>query len=425
MHLEENASAFIAPRASSCLADLSHTADVGQALMPFPADPIAAVLHPDPYPYYSDRAARMPIYRDEALRLWISSSAAAATGVLTSDRCRVRPATEPVPEALLGSPAAEIFHHLVRMNDDPGHCPVKQAVTRTLTSLVPTEIARQSRLWAGFLLAEGETAPDGTELADFMFRLPTYVIATLLGVPQDQLPQIALRIGDFVRCLAPSSDAQQIERGKAAAGNLLDLFRRQLMAQPASDTLLGSLARELSQSGSEPVELIVGNAIGFLSQAYDATAGLIGNTLVTLGRHPRVREQIAADAGLIRNAVEEVLRYDPPVQNTRRFVAESGLISGKEMQTGDAILVVLAAANRDPALNPHPEQFDLFRPDRRSVSFGSGIHACPGTALAITIAVAGIEKLLESGIDFKQLVETVTYRHSFNTRIPALGHNDS
>jgi cytochrome P450 len=275
------------------------------------------------------------------------------------------------------------------------------------------------------LLADRETAPDGARLADFMFRLPTYVIATLLGVSRDQLHQTALWVGDFVRCLAPSSDVQQIEEGKAAAGNLLDLFHSLLRAQPSGATLLASLARTLSQGGSEHVQIIVANAIGFLSQAYEATAGLIGNTLVTLGRHPRVREQIAADAGLIRNTVEEVLRYDPPVQNTRRFVAVSGLVAGKQMQTGDAILLVLAAANRDAALNPHPAQFDILRQDPRSVSFGSGIHACPGTALAVTIAASGIERLLESGIDFEQLVETVSYRHSFNTRIPVFRHNDS
>src|ERR1700704_2197965 len=105
---------------------------VEQAMMKFPADPIAAVTHPDPYPYYADLLARKPIYRDEALGLWIASSAAAVGAVLGSDRCRVRPPAEPVPNALLGSPAADIFRHLVRMNDGPGHCPVKRAVTRTL-----------------------------------------------------------------------------------------------------------------------------------------------------------------------------------------------------------------------------------------------------------------------------------------------------
>jgi cytochrome P450 len=392
-------------------------------MMKFPADPIAAVTHPDPYPYYADLLARKPIYRAEALGLWIASSTAAVGAVLGSNRCRVRPPAEPIPKALLGSPAADIFRHLVRMNDGPGHCAVKQAVTTTLLSLVPTETARQSRQWARFLFDDRVAASDGEALARFMFRLPIYVIATLLGISQEQLPQTALWIGDFVRCLAPASDAQQIEQGKMAAGHLLDLFRSLLRARPGGHSMLASLARVLSTDGQEDVDAIVANAIGFLSQAYEATAGLIGNTLVALATQHQMREQIAGDASLIRDAVEEVLRYDPAVQNTRRFVAESGLVAGEQMQTGDTILVVLAAANRDAALNPNPERFDIRRCDRRIVSFGSGVHACPGSALAINIAAAGVAELIESGSDFTQLGKSVRYRHSFNTRIPIFVDN--
>ena len=113
--------------------------------MQFPRDPLAAVTHPDPYPYYASLVAERPFYRDEALGLWVASSAAAVTAVLTSDLCRVRPPAEPVPRALLGSPAGDIFGHLVRMNDGPGHCPFKQAVSATLDSVDRTQAAEQSK----------------------------------------------------------------------------------------------------------------------------------------------------------------------------------------------------------------------------------------------------------------------------------------
>src|ERR1700736_469103 len=98
------------------------------AVDPWPADPIAAVTHPDPYPYYSKLAVDRPLYRDERLGLWVASSAAAVTAVLASDICRVRPPSEPVPKAIAGSPAGAIFGHLVRMTDGERHCPFKQAV---------------------------------------------------------------------------------------------------------------------------------------------------------------------------------------------------------------------------------------------------------------------------------------------------------
>jgi cytochrome P450 len=92
------------------------------------------------------------------------------------------------------------------------------------------------------------------------------------------------------------------------------------------------------------------------------------------------------------------------------------------MKAGDAILIILAAANRDPAANPDPERFDVFRNERRIFTFGVGAHACPGEALATTIAKAGVERLIASnincGIDFERLAEKMIYRASANARIP-------
>ena len=140
------------------------------------------------------------------------------------------------------------------------------------------------------------------------------------------------------------------------------------------------------------------NAIGFMTQAYEATAGLIGNTLLALAARPELSARIPTDAGLLDDVIREVLRHDPPVQNTRRFIAADGQIAGRRMAAGDTVLVVLAAANHDAAANPAPERFDVARAHRRTFTFGAGPHACPGEQLAITIARAGIEGLLARGL---------------------------
>lgn len=382
-----------------------------------PRDPIAAVTHRDPYPYYARLAAQKPLHRDEALGLWVASSAATVTAVLTSDLCRVRPPAEPVPKALLGSPAADIFRHLVRMNDGAGHCPFTQAVSATLDSVDRTQAAEQSKTSARILSDElGPTADPG-RLTDFAFRLPVYVLAGLLGVPQDRLRETAQWTDDFVRCLSPLSTPEQIEQSKTAAGQLLDVFRS-LLAGRGTGGLLGTLAAEAQRLGREDVDVIVANGIGFLSQSYEATAGLIGNTLLALMSQQRVREQVAGNSGLLRHAVQEVLRYDPPVQNTRRFLAGSGEIHGQQMKKGDTILVVLAAANRDPAANPDPRRFEMLRENRRIFAFGAGAHACPGEALAANIAEAGVRQLMEAGLRVEELARPTKYRASINARIP-------
>jgi cytochrome P450 len=383
----------------------------------FPRDPVAAVTHRDPYPYYAILAAEKPFYRDEALGSWVASSAAAVTAVLTSDLCRVRPPAEPVPRAILGSPAADIFRHLVRMNDGPGHCPFKQAISATLESIDRTEAAERSETSARVLSNELQPAGDPGRLADFALRLPVHVMAGLLGVAQDRLRETAQWTDDFVRCLSPLSTPEQIEQSKAAAGRLLDLFRS-LLAGRRTGGALGTLAAEARRLGRDDVDVIVANGIGFLSQSYEATAGLIGNTLVALMSQPRVREQVAGNPGLLRHAVQEVLRYDPPIQNTRRFLAGSGEIDGQQVKEGDAILVVLAAANRDPLANPDPQRFEVLRENRRTFTFGVGAHACPGETLAVGIAEAGVRQLLDSGLRVEELARPTRYRVSSNARVP-------
>jgi cytochrome P450 len=184
-----------------------------------------------------------------------------------------------------------------------------------------------------------------------------------------------------------------VERGAQAAAEL-----RRLIGGLTGDGAFSDLSRQAHRAGCEDADTIASNGAGFLLQTYEATAGLIGNTLLALARNPDLHH-----AGLDA-VIEDVLRFDPPVQNTRRFVAQSGLVAGCEMREGDAVLVVLAAASRDPTA-------PLF-------TFGAGRHACPGQALATTIARAGVEQALAAGIDPAPLAEGVSYRPSANVRIP-------
>ncbi len=392
--------------------------------MMWPGDPLAAVTHPNPYPYYADLVATRPLFRDEALGLWVASSADAVGAVLISDVCRVRPAAEPVPSALLGSPAADVFRYLVRMNDGRDHLAFKRAISGALASVDLLQVDSLSRTWARLLMEQMRPVDNPARLLDFAFDLPVYVVGSLLGLTRDTLQRVALWMGDFVHCLAPTSSPGQVERGKVAAGHLLATYHSHLAAQRTRPTnnLLGALAWQAARLQCEDADsVVVANGIGLLSQAYEATAGLIGNTLVALAFHRETLEQVRADPAALGDVVREVLRHDPPIQNTRRFVSGSAILAGRQMEAGERILVVLAAANRDPSANPDPDRFDRLRRNRKSFTFGVGAHACPSEALATTIARGGLEALLLAGIDPEELTGRVTYRPSLNARVPLLG----
>jgi cytochrome P450 len=307
------------------------------------------------------------------------------------------------------------------MDDSADHCPFKQAVSTTLAAVNMAEAIEQSNHWAAMLAARYIAEDAQEQLADFAFHLPVYVLGSLLGIPDAMLHQCALWIGDFVACLAPASSSEQLERGKQAAAQLRDAFGSLLNAQQSQSSagLLIALARAARQVGREDADSIIANGIGFLSQAYEATAGLIGNTLLALASRAEARSAAVAHPSYLDNAIQETLRYDPPIQNTRRFLAQDGIVAGQEMQAGATILLVLAAANRDPQANPAPAHFDLWRKNRRSFTFGLGAHACPGEALAPIIAKAGVEQLMAADI-WPHPRAAVVYRRSANARVSLL-----
>lgn len=381
-----------------------------------PASPVSAVTHPDPYPYYRDLVARSPLYRDDSLGLWVAASADAVTAVLTSPLGRVRPVAEPVPAALLGSPAADIFGRLVRMIDGPGHGIMKQAVTATIDSMSATGARAVAERWARTLAAEIDPWASPAQLDGFTVALSTHVIASLLGVPDQGLRDAERCVGRYVSAVSPAADVERLERGKEAARDLIDLVGSPVIASETG--LLSVLSREARRAGCEDTGAIAANAIGFMTQAYEATAGLIGNTLLALAGRPELAARIPTDSRRLDDVLREVLRHDPPVQNTRRFIAADGQVAGRRMAAGDTVLVVLAAANHDAAANREPERFDVARTHRRTFTFGVGFHACPGEVLAITIARAGIEGLLSRGLPLGSLSGAVTYRPSANVRVP-------
>ena len=381
-----------------------------------PTDPIAAVTHRDPYPYYADLVAARPVHRDEMLGLWIAGGAAAVTDVLSNPACLVRPPAEPVPGLLLGSAAGSIFCRLVRMNEGAHHSALKPAVS-AVTARIEASVGEHAGRWAAHLAEALAPASDPARVNEFAFSLSAHVLGSLLGVAPERLAHTAALVGDFARSIAPAATSEQLARGNAAAGELLGAFRALLDARGTASrmTLLGDLDRAGAGGGRADREDVVANGIGFLSQAYEATAGLIGNTLVTLGRHAS-RGGSPADLTAV---VREVVRFDSPVQNTRRFVARDALVAGQAMKAGDVVLVILAAANRDPMVNPEPATFDPHRPSRQAFTFGVGSHACPGEAVAVAIAEAGVRQLLTHGVQPERLARDVRYRPSANTRVPA------
>jgi cytochrome P450 len=340
----------------------------------------------------------------------VISSAAAVSAVLADPDCRVRPAAEPVPAGLVGTAAGEVFGDLVRMTDGQFHDRVKAVIVDALGQLSTDQVSALAGRRARACLA---SLPTESVLDELMFAVPAQVVAGLCGLEQGSDEQAARLIGQFVQCLpASASPAQQADAARAA-GQLQQLMGPLLRADTPG--LLGELVRAAARADWPKQAPLLANGIGFLSQTYDATAGLIGNSLLAL-----VREGVPA-AGQLAGFVREVARHDSPVHNTRRFSAGPMVVSDCSIEQGESLLLLLAAANRDPAVNLDPAEFRPGRPAPALFTFGAAGHGCPGESLAVGIATAVLDTILDAGwqpAEARSL--SVAYRPSGNIRVPLL-----
>jgi cytochrome P450 len=332
-----------------------------------PDNAIEAVRHPDPYPYYRRLREQQPLFFDPSLGLWVASSAAAVQAALAQDGLRVRPAHEPVPTALLGTAAAEVFALLVRMNDGPFHATHKPEV------IVAAEAVRLHQV--AELAADMAQALCQTKAPNELLRqLPVRVTASALGVPDDRLDDVTRWTEAFTRGIAAGASPSAIEQADEAAAALLDYWQ---------------------QRGYRPVQ--AAHRIGLAQQSLDATAGLLGNTVVLLLNRPELATHLMLSQASARELVAEVARWDAPIQNTRRFAARPLRLLDQRVEQGQGVLLVLASANRDEALNERPDEFDAHRHSRRSLTFGASAHACPADKLAIEIVAASARSISARG----------------------------
>ncbi|WP_216901042.1 cytochrome P450 [Nocardia alni] len=375
----------------------------------------------DPYPYYAELLAE-PLHRlDE--HVWLVTRYTDIVQLLRDPRMTQRDPRQPVADpAPLGSDGTP-FHGPFLVMDPPHHDTLRR---QTMHQFIPRILGLRphiERLVHGLLDARGQGPGVIDIVTDLAYPLPVGVICELLGVPASEEPVFHAFAERLTRGLDPEESLSEQEKAELAVtrGEWRDYLTPMIARRhrdPGDDLISGLLTEGDAETRMNAVEL--GATLGMLLIAgHETTVNLVTNGVLTLLRNPGVLGRLRADPDLAPAVVEEVLRYDPPVQMTGRHTTAPIQVAGQTIPAGDDIRLLLAAGNRDPRRFTDPARFDPDRPDNAHLGFGGGVHYCLGAALARMEAQAALSAVAARVRAPRLLADPPAYRPNMVLRGPA------
>jgi len=381
-------------------------------------NPMDPAFVADPYPTYHRLRAEDPVHHSP-LGFWVLTRYDDVIAALRDPRL-AKEAIAAFVAARFGAPVPALGVSMLD-RDPPDHTRLRSLVSKAFTPRVVEGLRpRVQQIVDGLLdRVHGAGAMDLVE--EFAYPIPVIVICEMLGVPVGDHERFKGWSLDIARgldsvLLPPDSD---VPRRSIASRNALAEYFRELIARrraaPRPDMLSSLIAAEEAGDKLSESELLA-TCILLLIAGHETTVNLIGNGTLALLRHPDQLRRLRDDPGLIGSAVEELLRFDGPVQRTARIPSEDVVVGGQRIPKGEMVMPFIGAADRDPAQFREPDRLDLGRTDNRHIAFGWGIHFCLGAPLARLEGQIAINTLVRRLPKLALATETPEFRQSLTLR---------
>jgi cytochrome P450 len=354
-------------------------------------DPLSSEFQRNPYPFYDDLRTEAPIFYWDEGQMWLFTRYDDISALLRDKRLgrtmdhillRERRQLAPIPET--EAPFHKLSQHSMFDKEPPDHTRLRSLVHKVFTPRRVESLRERIQSVTDNLL--DQIAGQGTMdiLEDFAIPLPVTVIAELLGVPEADRHRLRPWSRDIVAMYELDHTQEQARRAVQAAVEFSDYLRVLVSERRRNpqDDLISALVLVQEAGDQLSEDELISTCVLLLNAGHEATVNVIGNGMLALLKHPAQMGSLLDNPALVSTAVEEMMRYDTPLQLFRRWALEDVEYRGFAFKQGTEVALMFGAANRDPTRFPNPHNFDITREDNLHIAFGSGIHYCLGAPLA-------------------------------------------
>lgn len=354
-------------------------------------DPLSPEFQRNPYPTYKTLRAETPIFFHDGSRMWFLATYEDVATLLRDRRLgrsidhvlsREQRGLPPPPEKYAAFDKLSL--HSMFDKEPPDHTRIRSLVHKAFTPRRVENLRIHIQAITDDLLDRVQANGRMDIIADFSTPLPVIVIAELLGIPEEDRRKLRPWSQDIVAMYELGHTEEQGRRAVQAATEFSD-YLRALAAerrQHPRDDLISALATVEEAGDRLTMDELISTCVLLLNAGHEATVNVIGNGMLALLQRPDQLRKLQNDLSLVRSAIEEMMRFDTPLQMFRRWVLEDIIYKGCEFKQGVELALMFGSANRDEARFPDADQLDVGRVDNPHISFSAGIHYCLGAPLA-------------------------------------------
>jgi len=375
----------------------------------------------NPYPLFHRMRSEDPVHWDSYLHAWVVTRYADVLEVLHSFSADRTPAPEQLTEMGLAQlkPIAQVMVRQMLFLDAPSHTRLRGLASKAFTPARVEALKSHIGDIVNSLLDKVQAQGRMDVIADLADPLPAIVTAELLGVPVSDHRQLKVWSANFAEMLGnfqhnPDRAQLMLRTVEEMTGYFQEAIQ-EIKAHPREGLIHSLLTAEVDGDRLTEEEVIA-NTIVTMVGGQETTTNLIGNGVLTLLRNPGEMKRLREDCSLIPSAVEEMLRYESPSQHTARLAPSDRELGGKLIRKRQAVIAVMAAANRDPERFPEPDRFDITRQDNRHLAFGYAAHFCFGAPLARAEGQMVFDAVLRRLNNLRLEPQSLTWRTNLGLR---------